>query len=76
VTTPNVEYNVRYESLPEGKHRHGDHRFEWTRAEFASWASRVGETYGYRVSLRSVGDEDAEVGAPTQMALFAKEVSS
>jgi len=76
VTTPNVEYNVRYESLPEGKHRHGDHRFEWTRAEFASWASRVGETYGYRVSLRSVGDEDAEVGAPTQMALFAKAVSS
>jgi hypothetical protein len=30
VTTPNVEYNVRHETLPEGAHRHSDHRFEWT----------------------------------------------
>jgi len=31
VTTPNVEFNVRFESLPAGKLRHRDHRFEWTR---------------------------------------------
>jgi 3' terminal RNA ribose 2'-O-methyltransferase Hen1 len=75
VTTPNVEYNVRYEGLPEGKHRHGDHRFEWTRAEFARWASGVAGAYGYRVTLRPVGDDDPEVGPPTQLALFTKEVS-
>jgi hypothetical protein len=35
LTTPNSEYNVRFETLPEGKMRHKDHRFEWTRDEFA-----------------------------------------
>ena len=39
LTTPNVEYNVKWESLPAGKFRHKDHRFEWTRAEFQRWAS-------------------------------------
>ena len=34
LTTPNKEYNVMWESLPAGEMRHGDHRFEWTRAEF------------------------------------------
>ncbi len=36
VTTPNVEYNLMYETLPPGKLRHPDHRFEWTRAESPS----------------------------------------
>ena len=43
VTTPNVEYNVRWESLPAGHVRHGDHRFEWTRAEFRAWAADVAD---------------------------------
>ena len=34
VTTPNSEDNVRFPSLPAGRFRHPDHRFEWTRAEF------------------------------------------
>ena len=38
VTTPNVEYNVKFETLPAGKMRHKDHRFEWSRAEFQAWA--------------------------------------
>ncbi|MGH3648847.1 MAG: 3' terminal RNA ribose 2'-O-methyltransferase Hen1 [Micromonosporaceae bacterium] len=71
VTTPNAEYNVRYETLHED-HRHVDHRFEWTRAEFASWASRVAGAYGYTAELRAVGEVDAEVGSPTQLALFRK----
>ncbi|MER7757273.1 3' terminal RNA ribose 2'-O-methyltransferase Hen1 [Kitasatospora sp. NPDC097643] len=70
VTTPNVEYNVRWESLPAGRVRHADHRFEWTRAEFRAWAERVATAYGYSVVLRPVGPEDPEVGAPTQLALF------
>ncbi|WP_354640434.1 3' terminal RNA ribose 2'-O-methyltransferase Hen1 [Kitasatospora camelliae] len=70
VTTPNVEYNVRWETLPAGTVRHADHRFEWTRAEFAAWADKVAGTYGYTVTLRPVGPVDEEAGAPTQLALF------
>ncbi len=70
VTTPNVEYNVRWESLPAGHVRHGDHRFEWTRAEFRAWAGKVGERHGYTVEFVPVGPDDPEVGPPTQMAVF------
>ncbi|MFI8855807.1 3' terminal RNA ribose 2'-O-methyltransferase Hen1 [Streptomyces prasinus] len=70
VTTPNVEYNVRWESLPAGHVRHGDHRFEWTREEFRAWAAEVAERHGYEVEFVPVGPEDPEVGPPTQMAVF------
>ncbi|MFF4210243.1 3' terminal RNA ribose 2'-O-methyltransferase Hen1 [Streptomyces sp. NPDC001796] len=70
VTTPNVEYNVRWESLPAGHVRHGDHRFEWTRKEFRAWAVRVAERHGYTVGFRPVGPDDPELGPPTQMAVF------
>lgn len=72
LTTPNREYNVRWESLPAGKFRHRDHRFEWTRAELQAWANGVAERFGYRVEFRPVGPEDPEVGSPTQMALFTR----
>ncbi|GAA4127575.1 3' terminal RNA ribose 2'-O-methyltransferase Hen1 [Streptomyces griseoincarnatus] len=70
VTTPNVEYNVRWESLPAGHARHGDHRFEWTREEFRGWARTVAERHGYAVEFLPVGPDDPEVGPPTQMAVF------
>ncbi|MHC3450858.1 3' terminal RNA ribose 2'-O-methyltransferase Hen1 [Streptomyces prasinus] len=70
VTTPNVEYNVRWESLPAGHVRHGDHRFEWTREEFRAWAAEVAERHGYEVEFVPVGPDDPEVGPPTQMAVF------
>ncbi|WP_405823094.1 3' terminal RNA ribose 2'-O-methyltransferase Hen1 [Streptomyces sp. NBC_01390] len=70
VTTPNVEYNVRWESLPAGHSRHGDHRFEWTREEFRSWARKVAERHGYEAEFVPVGPDDPEVGPPTQMAVF------
>ncbi|MEV0031373.1 3' terminal RNA ribose 2'-O-methyltransferase Hen1 [Nocardia sp. NPDC050793] len=72
VTTPNSEYNTAYETLPAGTFRHDDHRFEWTRAEFAAWATGVAQRTGYRVRLRPVGAEHPEFGAPTQLALFTK----
>jgi 3' terminal RNA ribose 2'-O-methyltransferase Hen1 len=72
VTTPNVEYNVRFEGLAAGALRHRDHRFEWTRQEFAGWAAAVGERYGYAVRLLGVGDDDPEVGTPTQLAVFTR----
>ena len=70
VTTPNAEYNVHYEGLTGM--RHSDHRFEWTRREFAAWAARVATTRGYTVDIRGVGDESAADGAPTQMAVFRR----
>lgn len=70
VTTPNVEYNVRWETLPAGHVRHGDHRFEWTREEFRAWAAEVAERHGYDVEFVPVGPDDPEVGPPTQMAVF------
>jgi 3' terminal RNA ribose 2'-O-methyltransferase Hen1 len=72
ITTPNVEYNVRFETLPAGQFRHKDHRFEWTRAQFRSWAEGLAQRYGYAVAFSPVGNEDAEVGAPTQMGVFTK----
>lgn len=70
VTTPNVEYNVRWETLPAGHSRHGDHRFEWTREEFRGWSRTVAERHGYAVEFTPVGLDDPEVGPPTQMAVF------
>lgn len=75
ITTPNVEYNVRYPRLPAGDRRHPDHRFEWTRDEFAAWTERVAATYGYTVRRRPVGEVDPQVGAPTQLAVFTREVN-
>jgi 3' terminal RNA ribose 2'-O-methyltransferase Hen1 len=72
VTTPNVEFNVRYADLPAGAFRHRDHRFEWTRAEFAAWAAGVGDRHGYAVRLLGVGTEDPEVGPPSQLAVFTR----
>jgi 3' terminal RNA ribose 2'-O-methyltransferase Hen1 len=73
LTTPNREYNVRFENLPAGKFRHADHRFEWTRVEFASWCARVCAAFGYAVRIDPLGDVDAEVGAPSQMAVFTRQ---
>ncbi len=72
ITTPNSEYNVRFATLPAGRFRHKDHRFEWTRAEFSAWASAVAERCQYNMRILPVGPEDAAVGAPTQMGVFTK----
>jgi 3' terminal RNA ribose 2'-O-methyltransferase Hen1 len=72
ITTPNLEYNVRFEALPAGTLRHRDHRFEWTRPEFASWANGVAGRHGYEVRLTPIGPIDDEVGSPTQMAVFSR----
>jgi 3' terminal RNA ribose 2'-O-methyltransferase Hen1 len=70
VTTPNAEYNVRYETLEAGRMRHRDHRFEWTREQFAAWADAVASRQGYEVEYRPVGEVDPELGPSTQMAVF------
>lgn len=70
LTTPNKEYNSVWESLPEGKFRHADHRFEWTREEFQSWCNRIATACQYSVEFLGVGPEDETRGTPTQMAVF------
>lgn len=76
ITTPNGEYNVMWESLPAGKFRHKDHRFEWTRAEFQTWADSVCERFGYMVKIMPIGPKDDTVGSPSQMAVFELKVES
>lgn len=70
LTTPNREYNVKWEALGAGRFRHPDHRFEWTRQEFQGWAKGIAARFGYAVRFVAVGPEDEKLGAPTQMAIF------
>jgi 3' terminal RNA ribose 2'-O-methyltransferase Hen1 len=72
VTTPNREYNMKFPTLPAGRFRHRDHRFEWSRPEFQTWATGVAERFGYAVRFAPVGPEDPELGAPTQMGVFRR----
>ncbi len=70
VTTPNCEFNPRYRELTGM--RHPDHRFEWTREEFAAWTDRVAAAHGYAVERRGIGEADADLGPPTQLAVFTR----
>ncbi len=72
LTTPNREYNVLFTGMPQDRLRHKDHRFEWTRAEFLSWAESVSKTHGYEVAISPLGPEDEVHGAPSQMAVFRR----
>ena len=73
VTTPNAEYNALFPNLASGAFRHPDHRFEWTRGQFRTWANRVAGEHGYSVTYGEVGRIDEALGAPTQMAVFSRE---
>lgn len=72
VTTPNREYNALFEGMAPETMRHGDHRFEWTRAEFRHWAESVARAHGYAVRFDGIGAEDATHGQPTQAAIFTR----
>ncbi|WP_240047457.1 methyltransferase domain-containing protein [Sphingomonas panacisoli] len=76
VTTPNSEYNALFETLPAGRFRHNDHRFEWTRAEFRHWAESVALAHGYAVRFKGIGTEDPTHGTPTQAAVFTRAEAS
>ena len=72
MTTPNREYNALFPTLPVGKLRHKDHRFEWTRAEFAAWGEGVAARHGYSFTRTDIGPLDETAGAPTQMGVFQR----
>ena len=72
LTTPNREYNVNFENLGPTGLRHGDHRFEWTRDEFAAWAQGIEDRFGYGFEISGIGHPDPVCGPPTQMAVFRR----
>jgi 3' terminal RNA ribose 2'-O-methyltransferase Hen1 len=72
MTTPNIEYNAKFPTLPAGQLRHKDHRFEWTRDEFRQWAEGAAERHGYKVRFLPIGDDDPQLGPPTQMGVFTR----
>ena len=72
LTTPNREYNAKYETMQKNTFRHGDHRFEWTREEFSAWTKHICERFGYRCEIRGIGEMDETYGNPTQMGVFTK----
>ena len=73
ITTPNAEFNIKFTREQEVKMRHSDHRFEWTRKQFEEWGNRIAARYNYTVNFKPIGDEDQEVGALSQMAIFTSD---
>ena len=71
LTTPNAEYNPLL-GLPPGAFRDPDHRFEWNRARFRQWCRRMAERHEYRVTFQGIGEQDPDLGTPTQAALFRR----
>jgi len=73
VTTPNRDYNAVFErDGATAGFRHPDHRFEWTRVEFAAWIDRIAQGYGYSARCEDIGEVHPEYGPPTQMAVFVR----
>ena len=72
LTTPNRDYNAKFDGMAEGQLRHRDHRFEWTREEFLAWAARVAERHGYQVETVGIGDVDPDLGPVTQGGRFIR----
>jgi 3' terminal RNA ribose 2'-O-methyltransferase Hen1 len=70
ITTPNAEYNIKFTNHEEGKMRHTDHRFEWTRKQFEDWGNNIATRFNYSVAYKPIGETDEQVGALTQMAVF------
>ena len=67
ITTPNAEYNRVYELQ---QMRHDDHRFEWTRAQFKAWCSKVSPQY--ELHFEGIGVEHPAYGTPTQMCVMTR----
>jgi 3' terminal RNA ribose 2'-O-methyltransferase Hen1 len=71
VTTPNADYNPLY-GRADGRFRHPDHRFEWSRAQLRQWAGRLAAAHGYSASLHDIGPAHPRLGTSSQMAVFRR----
>jgi 3' terminal RNA ribose 2'-O-methyltransferase Hen1 len=72
VTTPNADYNALFPNLAAGAFRHPDHRFEWSREEFRTWAKGIEDRFGYTAEFGDIGTVHDEFGAPTQSVVFTR----
>ncbi|XP_073438968.1 small RNA 2'-O-methyltransferase isoform X1 [Dendrobates tinctorius] len=73
ISTPNVEFNVLFSE--KTRFRHPDHKFEWSRKEFQSWAVKISRQYNYTVEFTGVGKAEPEtkdVGYCSQIGIFRK----
>ena len=70
ITTPNVEYNVKFESLPAGKFRHKDHRFASLKAGARKRGrEREGEDQDRAAILIHVPCDEAAVCSITRLKM-------
>ncbi|XP_006979512.1 small RNA 2'-O-methyltransferase [Peromyscus maniculatus bairdii] len=72
ISTPNAEFNPLF---PTVTLRDADHKFEWSRMEFQTWALQVANCYNYCVEFTGVGTPPAgseHVGYCTQIGVFRK----
>ncbi len=69
ITTPNREYNPLL-GLRDGQLRDPDHRFEWDRGRFRTWATGVARRNGYQCRVGGIGEAHRELGSPSQYARF------
>ncbi|MEE6513765.1 hypothetical protein FKM82_021566 [Ascaphus truei] len=73
ISTPNVEFNPLLPGCTS--FRHHDHKFEWSREQFQSWATDSAGRYNYTVEFSGVGGVPAgakEVGFCTQIGVFTR----
>ncbi|NXI89413.1 HENMT methyltransferase, partial [Psophia crepitans] len=73
ISTPNSEFNPLLPGVT--LFRHPDHKFEWDRAQFQSWALETAKCYDYSVELTGVGCPPTgmeNVGFCTQIGVFVR----
>ncbi|KAK3912606.1 Small RNA 2'-O-methyltransferase [Frankliniella fusca] len=74
-TTPNSDFNVLLKGM-QGKFRHFDHKFEWSRQEFSDWTQKILAQYPfYQVEISGVGSPpkgSEDVGYCSQLAVFIR----
>ncbi|XP_016073656.1 PREDICTED: small RNA 2'-O-methyltransferase [Miniopterus natalensis] len=72
ISTPNSDFNPLF---PAVTLRDSDHKFEWNRKQFQTWALGVANFYGYSVEFTGVGEPPegaGNVGYCTQIGVFQK----
>ncbi|NWH56140.1 HENMT methyltransferase, partial [Geococcyx californianus] len=73
ITTPNSEFNPLLPGVIFC--RHPDHKFEWNRAQFESWALETASSYDYSVEFTGVGHPPTgmeKFGFCTQIGVFVR----
>uniref|UniRef100_A0A8C3VUH2 Small RNA 2'-O-methyltransferase n=1 Tax=Catagonus wagneri TaxID=51154 RepID=A0A8C3VUH2_9CETA len=76
ISTPNSDFNSLF---PLSVFRDSDHKFEWSRVQFQTWALDVANRYSYSVEFTGVGEpptESEDVGYCTQIGVFRKKAKT